>query len=230
MVPKSFSIKNWAQDDQPREKLITNGARLLSNAELLAILISSGNQQESAVGLSKRILLSVGNNLKRLSKLSLAQLMIFKGIGEAKAVKIEAAMELSRRSQKSIHKSADKINNSAAVFSIMQPLLGHLFHEEFWVLYLNNSNNILAKKQLGKGGMTATIVDVRIVLKQALEQSATALIFAHNHPSGSLVPSVLDKKLTQKLKLAAESLDIKVLDHIIVTEKAYFSFADESLL
>tara|TARA_B100000497_G_C7618942_1_gene371804 strand:+ start:340 stop:678 length:339 start_codon:yes stop_codon:yes gene_type:complete len=112
----------------------------------------------------------------------------------------------------------------------MQPLLGHLFHEEFWVLYLNNSNNILAKKQLGKGGMTATIVDVRIVLKQALEQSATALIFAHNHPSGSLVPSVLDKKLTQKLKLAAESLDIKVLDHIIVTEKAYFSFADESLL
>lgn len=230
MVPKSFSIKNWSQDDQPREKLITNGARLLSNAELLAILISSGNQQESAVGLSKRILLSVGNNLKRLSKLSLAQLMIFKGIGEAKAVKIEAAMELSRRSQKSIHKSADKINNSAAVFSIMHPLLGHLFHEEFWVLYLNNSNNILAKKQLGKGGMTATIVDVRIVLKQALEQSATALIFAHNHPSGSLVPSVLDKKLTQKLKLAAESLDIKVLDHIIVTEKAYFSFADESLL
>ena len=230
MSPKSFSIKKWSQDDQPREKLRDKGARLLSNAELLAILIGSGNRQESAVGLSKRILLSVENNLQNLSKVSLAHLMTFKGIGEAKAIKIEAAMELSRRSHEGAHKVYDKINDSASVFAIMHPILGHLKHEEFWVLYLNNSNKVLAKTQLSKGGMTGTIVDVRLVLKQALEQSATCLVLAHNHPSGSLFPSASDKQITQKLKLAAQSLDIKVLDHLIVAEKAYFSFADESVL
>ena len=230
MSPKSLSIKKWSQDDQPREKLRNKGARLLSNAELLAILIGSGNRQESAVGLSKRILLSVENNLQSLSKVSLAQFMTFKGIGEAKAIKIEAAMELSRRSQEGAPKLYDKITDSASVFAIMHPILGHLKHEEFWVLYLNNSNKVLAKTQLSKGGMTATIVDVRLMLKEALEQSATCLVLAHNHPSGSLVASVSDKQITQKLKRAAESLDIKVLDHLIVAEKAYFSFADESVL
>ena len=230
MPPKSFSIKKWSQDDQPREKLRDKGARLLSNAELLAILIGSGSRQESAVGLSKRILQSVENNLQSLSKVSLAQLMIFKGIGEAKAIKIEAAMELGRRSHESAHKVHDKINDSASVFAIMHPILGHLKHEEFWVLYLNNSNKVLAKMQLSKGGKTGTIVDVHLVLKQALEQSATCLILAHNHPSGSLTPSASDKQITQKLKLAAESLDIKVLDHLIVAEKTYFSFADKSVL
>ena len=230
MLPKSFSIKNWSQDDRPREKLRDKGSRVLSDAELLAILIGSGTVQESAVELSKRILSSVGHNLQNLGKLSIAQLLNFKGIGEAKAIKIKAAMELSRRRRESNPTQLDKINTSLSAFEIMQPLLGHLSHEEFWVLYLNRSNKIVAKTQLSKGGMTSTIVDVRIILKQALEHSATAILLAHNHPSGMLKPSISDKQLTQKLKLASESLDIKVLDHIIVTEKDYFSFADESLL
>jgi DNA repair protein RadC len=230
MLPKSFSIKNWSQDDRPREKLRDKGSRVLSDAELLAILIGSGTVQESAVELSKRILSSVGHNLQNLGKLSIAQLLNFKGIGEAKAIKIKAAMELSRRRRESNPTQLDKINTSLSAFEIMQPLLGHLSHEEFWVLYLNRSNKIVAKTQLSKGGMTSTIVDVRIILKQALEHSATAILQAHNHPSGMLKPSISDKQLTQKLKLASESLDIKVLDHIIVTEKSYFSFADESLL
>jgi DNA repair protein RadC len=230
MLPKSFSIKNWSQDDRPREKLRDKGSRVLSDAELLAILIGSGTVQESAVELSKRILSSVGHNLQNLGKLSIAQLLNFKGIGEAKAIKIKAAMELSRRRRESNPTQLDKINTSLSAFEIMQPLLGHLSHEEFWVLYLNRSNKIVAKTQLSKGGMTSTIVDVRIILKQALEHSATAILLAHNHPSGMLKPSISDKQLTQKLKLASESLDIKVLDHIIVTEKSYFSFADECLL
>mgnify|MGYP002637043546 FL=1 len=230
MLPKSFSIKNWSQDDRPREKLRDKGSRVLSDAELLAILIGSGTVQESAVELSKRILSSVGHNLQNLGKLSIAQLLNFKGIGEAKAIKIKAAMELSRRRRESNPTQLDKINTSLSAFEIMQPLLGHLSHEEFWMLYLNRSNKIVAKTQLSKGGMTSTIVDVRIILKQALEHSATAILLAHNHPSGMLKPSISDKQLTQKLKLASESLDIKVLDHIIVTEKSYFSFADESLL
>ena len=230
MSPKSFPIKNWSQDDQPREKLRDKGPLSLSDSELIAILIGSGWVQESAVDLSKRILASVDHDLQNLGKLSTVHLMTFKGIGEAKAIKIAAAMELSRRRRKTDPKKLDKINTSRSVFEIVYPLLGHLSHEEFWVLYLNNSNKILAKTQMSKGGMTSTTVDVRIVMKQALEHSATAIVLVHNHPSGSLHPSKSDTQLTEKFKLAAESLDIKVLDHIIVTEKNYFSFADESLL
>jgi len=230
MSPKSFSIKNWSQDDQPREKLRDKGPRALSNAELIAILIGSGTVQETAVDLSKRILASVHHDLQSLGKLSLTQLMSFKGIGEAKAIKIAAAMELSFRRSETRQKKLDKIHSSKSVFEMMSPLLGHLPHEEFWVLFLNNSNKILAKTQLSKGGMTSTIVDVRIVMKQALEHSATAIVLVHNHPSGALIPSKSDNRLTEKFKFAAESLDIKVLDHIIVTEKAYFSFADERLI
>ena len=230
MSPKSFSIKNWSQDDQPREKLRDKGPRALSNAELIAILIGSGTVQETAVDLSKRILASVHHDLQSLGKLSLTQLMSFKGIGEAKAIKIAAAMELSFRRSETRQKKLDKIHSSKSVFEMMSPLLGHLPHEEFWVLFLNNSNKILAKTQLSKGGMTSTIVDVRIVMKQALEHSATAIVLVHNHPSGALTPSKSDNRLTEKFKFAAESLDIKVLDHIIVTEKDYFSFADERLI
>ena len=230
MFPKSFSIKNWSQEDRPREKLRDKGPLYLSDAELIAILIGSGTVQESAVDLSKRILASVDHDLQDLGKLSNTQLMTFKGIGEAKAIKIAAAMELSRRRRETDQKKLDKINTSRSVFEIMNPLLGHLSHEEFWVLYLNNSNKILAKTQMSKGGITGTIVDVRIVMKQALEHSATAIVLVHNYPSGALYPSKSDIQLTNKFKLAAESLDIKVLDHIIVTEKDYFSFADESLL
>lgn len=226
----SFSIKNWSQDDQPREKLRDKGKATLSDAELVAILIGSGNRNESAVALCKRILASVDNNLNALGKLSLKQLMAFKGIGEAKAITIAAALELGRRRGGEEIVQKKKITSSQSVYQVMQPILGELPHEEFWILYLNNSNKIIQKNQLSKGGITGTLVDVRLVLKNALEVGATGLILVHNHPSGTLNPSEADKQITQKLKQAGESLDIKVLDHVIVTEKAYFSFADESLL
>lgn len=226
----SFSIKNWSQDDQPREKLRDKGKLTLSDAELVAILIGSGNRNESAVDLCKRILASVDNNLNALGKVSLKHLMEFNGIGEAKAITITAALELGRRRKFEDAVKQEKITSSRDVYDIMQPVLGELSHEEFWVIYLNNSNKVLQKQQLSKGGITGTLVDVRLVLKQALEVGATALVLCHNHPSGTLKASEADKKITQKLKTAGLSLDIKVLDHIIVTEKAYFSFADETIL
>ncbi|RZN80250.1 MAG: JAB domain-containing protein [Winogradskyella sp.] len=226
----SFSIKNWSQDDQPREKLRDKGKSTLSDAELVAILISSGSREESAVDLCKRILASVDNNLNALGKLSLKQLQSFKGIGEAKAITIAAALELGRRRKLEDTVKQEKITSSRDVYDILQPVLGELSHEEFWILYLNNSNKVINKQQLSKGSITGTLVDVRLVLKQALEVGATALVLCHNHPSGTLKPSEADKKITQKLKTAALSLDIKVLDHLIVTEKAYFSFADENIL
>ena len=226
----TFSIKNWSQDDQPREKLLYKGKAALSDAELVAILIGSGTKNESAVALCQRILASVDNNLSALGKLSIKQLMGFKGIGEAKAVTIAAALELGRRRRGEEALEKKKITSSTSVFELMQPVIGELQHEEFWIIYLNNSNKVILKNQLSKGGITGTLVDVRLVLKNALEVGATGLILAHNHPSGTLKPSEADKQLTKKLKIAAESLDIKVLDHLIVTEKAYFSFADENLL
>ncbi len=226
----SFSIKNWSQDDQPREKLLYKGKTALSDAELVAILIGSGNRDESAVALCKRILASVGNNLSELGKLSIKQLMEFKGVGEAKAITILAALELGRRRRGEEALDRKQITSSASVFELMQPEIGELQHEEFWIIYLNNSNKIIQKNQSSKGGITGTLVDVRLVLKKALEVGATSLILAHNHPSGALKPSAADKQITEKLKNGAQSLDIKVLDHLIITEKAYFSFADESLL
>lgn len=228
--PTSFSIKNWSQDDQPREKLRDKGKSTLSDAELVAIILGSGNRDESAVALSKRILASVDNNLNKLGKRSLKQLMEFKGIGEAKAISIAAAMELGRRRRGEEALNKHKISSSVSVFELMQPIIGELPHEEFWIVYLNNSNKVIQKNQLSKGGITGTLVDVRLVLKTALEVGAVGLILVHNHPSGTLKPSKADKDLTQKLKIASQSLDIKVLDHLIITEIAYFSFADESLL
>jgi len=228
--PSSFSIKNWSQDDQPREKLRDKGKGALSDAELVAILIGSGNKEESAVDLCKRILASANNNLNALGKLSIKQLMEFKGIGEAKAITIAAAMELGRRRRGEEALVQKKIGSSISVFEMMQPILGELPHEEFWIIYLNISNKVIHKNQLSKGGITGTLVDVRLVLKNALEFGATGIILVHNHPSGTLKPSEADKQLTKKLKIASESLDIKVLDHLIVTEKAYFSFSDENLL
>ncbi|MEP5339297.1 MAG: DNA repair protein RadC [Algibacter sp.] len=228
--PYSFSIKNWSQDDQPREKLLYKGKDVLSDAELVAILIGSGNKDESAVALCKRIFASVDNNLSELGKRSIKQLMEFKGIGEAKAITIIAALELGRRRRGEEALEKKKITSSNSVFELMQPVIGELHHEEFWIIYLNNSNKVIQKNQLSKGGITGTLVDVRLVLKSALEVGATGLILAHNHPSGTLKPSEADRKITNKLKRAAEGLDIKVLDHLVITEKAYFSFADESLL
>ena len=228
--PENFSIKNWSLDDRPREKLLQKGKTALSNAELVAILIGSGSRNESAVSLSQRILSSVENNLNELGRLEISQLMKFKGIGEAKAITIAAALEMGRRRRSEDALERKKITSSASVFEMLQPVLGELPHEEFWILYLNNSNKVMQMNQQSKGGITGTLVDVRLVLKRALEVGAVALILAHNHPSGTLRPSQADKDLTKKLKTASESLDIKVLDHLIITEKAYFSFADEGLL
>ena len=226
----SFSIKYWAEDDQPREKLMLKGRAALSDAELIAILLGSGSRNESAVELSKRILASVDNNLGTLGKQSLQQLMTFKGIGEAKAITIAAAMELGRRRREETAIDLKKITSSRAVFEIMQPLIGELPHEEFWILYLNNSNKVIYKAQLSKGGITGTVVDVRIVFKTALEQNATGIILVHNHPSGVLQASEPDKQITRQLKMAGQSLSINVLDHVIVTEKGYLSFADDGIL
>ena len=228
--PTSFSIKHWSDDDKPREKLVQKGKSVLSDAELIAILIGSGSRDESAVELSKRILASVNNNLNELGKLSIKQLMQFKGIVEAKAVTIAAALEIGRRRRGEDAQKITKISSSKDAFELLQPHLGELPHEEFWIVYLNNSNKVIHMAQLSKGGITGTLVDVRLVMKQALELGAVGLILAHNHPSGGLRPSNADKQLTQKLKNAALALDIKILDHLIITQKDYFSFADQSIL
>jgi len=225
-----FPIRSWSEDDKPREKLLLKGKTALSDAELIAILIGSGSRNESAVSLSQRILASVDYNLNALGKLSVNQLNHFKGIGDAKAITIQAAMELGRRRRLEAAVELQKITSSKIIFDIMQPIIGELMYEEFWIVYLNNSNKIIAKSQLSKGGITGTVVDVRLVFKTALELGAVGIILVHNHPSGTIQPSEADKQITQKLKSGGEYLDIRILDHIIVTETQYFSFSDAGIL
>ncbi|UPQ77925.1 DNA repair protein RadC [Flavobacterium azooxidireducens] len=225
-----FSIKYWAEDDKPREKLMLKGKAALSDAELLAIIIGSGSRNESAVDLSKRILAHVQNNLNALGKLSLKQLTEFKGIGEAKAISIIAATELGRRRRAEEVPELMKINSSKVIFEVMQPIIGELPYEEFWVLYLNNANTIIHKAQLSKGGITGTVVDVRIILKTALEHNALAFVLVHNHPSGKLFASESDFEITKKIQLAAKQLDMRVVDHVIIAENGYYSFADDDKL
>jgi DNA repair protein RadC len=226
----SFPIKNWSEDDKPREKMLRKGLASLSDAELVAILIGSGNTEESAVTLSKRILASVNHELGELGRLTIPQLLKFKGIGKAKAVTIAAALELGRRRRSEAAGKISRISSSREVFELMQPLIGELPHEEFWIVYLNNANRVLQTVRLSIGGITGTLVDVRLVMKQALERGAVALILAHNHPSGTLKPSEADRQLTLRLKKAASALDIKILDHLIITTRDYFSFADQNIL
>lgn len=226
----SFSIKQWAEDDKPREKLMQKGKQALSDSELVAILIGSGSRNESAVALSKRILASVNHNLNALGKLSLKQLMNFKGIGEAKAITIAAAMELGRRRRDEESIVLQIVTSSKAVFQIMQPIIGELPHEEFWVLYLNNGAKVVYKTQLSKGGITSTVVDIRLLFKIAFEHNATSIILVHNHPSGKLEVSKADEEITQKIKSAAQHLDIQLFDHVIVTENSYLSFKDSEIL
>jgi len=225
-----FPISSWSEEDKPREKLMLKGKSALSDAELIAILIGSGSRNESAVDLSKRMLASVVHNLNALGKLSLSQLMQFKGIGEAKAITIVAALELGRRRRVEETVELVKITSSKVIFDVMQPIIGELPHEEFWIVYLNNSNKVISKTQLSKGGITGTVVDIRLVFKMALEYGATSIVLCHNHPSGSLKPSDADIQITQKLKRAGESLEIAILDHVIVTETGYFSFVDQGIL
>ena len=224
-----MTIKNWADTDKPREKMISQGKTALSNAELLAILLGSGSADESAVELSRRILASVNNSLTTLGKQSLQQLQAFKGIGQAKAITILAATEMGRRRAAETPELQPKIEVAHNVFTLMQPLIGELPHEEFWVLYLNSTNRMIHKARLFSGGITQTTVDVRLLFKTALEQGAIALILVHNHPSGSITPSKEDIELTQRVKTAGDMLDIKLLDHVIVTEKEYLSLLDERL-
>ncbi|MRX38823.1 DNA repair protein RadC [Flavobacterium sp. LC2016-23] len=228
MEAQYFPITKWSDEDKPREKLMSKGKSVLSNAELIAILIGSGSRNESAVSLSKRILAGA-DSLNTLGKMSVSELMNFKGIGQAKAIMIIAALELGRRRRAEDTLELTKITSSKMVFDIMQPIIGELPHEEFWVLFLNNSNKVISKSQLSKGGISGTIVDVRLVFKLALEINATGLILCHNHPSGALKPSDADIKITKKLKWAGDSLDVKVLDHLIITETKYYSFVDEGI-
>ena len=225
-----LTIKQWNEDDRPREKLLNKGKIALSDAELIAILIGSGNREESAVELSKRILLSIDNSLNELGKLTVIDLTKFKGIGEAKAISIITALELGRRRRLEEALEKPKITSSRSVFDVMQPIIGELPHEEFWIIFLNNANKIQLKTQMSKGGITGTLVDTRLIFKRALELAATGLILCHNHPSGTLKPSASDINLTNKIKKGGEVLDIKVLDHIIITEEKYYSFADEGIL
>lgn len=222
-------INQWAEDDRPREKFLLKGKSTLSDSELLAILIGSGSRNESAVQLCQRILASTNNNLNQLGKLSIAQLTQFKGIGEAKAVTIAAALELGRRRRSEEIVELSKISSSKSVFEIMQPIIGELPHEEFWVLYLNNSNKVIYKSQLSKGGITGTIVDVRLIFKTVFEHNATGIILTHNHPSGKLMASEQDIQVTKKIKLAAQQLDVNLLDHIIIAENGFYSFNDEGI-
>lgn len=227
---KKMTIKSWSVDDRPREKLLAKGIQSLSDAELIAILIGSGSKDESAVDLAKRILFSSNNKFHELSKVNLERLIEFKGIGQAKAVSILTALEIGRRKQQEALLERVKITCSKDVYEIMYTDIGHLNHEEFWVLYLNNANKVLEKRQISKGGLTSALVDIRLLFKRALELSSIAIIICHNHPSGKLAPSSSDKEMTTKIYNAGKTLDVKLLDHVIITEKSYFSFADNNLI
>lgn len=224
------SIKTWAEDDRPREKLQLKGKASLSNAELIAILIGSGSRNESAVDLAKRILSFADDNLNALGRLGLKELTAFKGIGEAKAISIITALELGKRRSLSEALKRKKISSSKNAFEILHPVMMDLPHEEFWIIFLTNSNHVLSFKCISKGGLTGTMADVRMIFKEALNLKATGLILAHNHPSGSLKPSNPDKTLTRKLTEAGRIMDIPILDHLIITDSHYFSFADEGML
>jgi len=223
-------IKAWAEDDQPREKLLNKGKNSLSDAELIAILIGIGNREMSAVELSKLILQSTGNNLNELAKMGVSELMKFKGIGEAKAISIVAAMELARRRKETEQVKKEKIKFSRQAYDILKPFMMDLNHEQFWMICLNRNLEVIKVIQISTGGVTGTIADPKMIFKLALEQLSCSIIISHNHPSGSLKPSEADKKLTKLLKDGAEILDITFSDHIIFTDNGYFSFADENLL
>ena len=226
----SNSIKSWAEEDRPREKLLLKGKSVLSNAELIAILIGSGSREESALGLGQKILQSVDNDLQLLGRRNIKDLMKFKGIGEAKAINIAAAMELGRRRQLTSVKERPTIRGSKDAYDIIAPVIIDLPHEEFWIILLNRSNQVIGKECISKGGVAGTVVDGKIIFKKAIQALASSLVLCHNHPSGSLKPSQADLNITKKLRKAGEAIDVVVLDHLIVSESGYYSFADEGTL
>ncbi|WP_118972751.1 RadC family protein [Taibaiella koreensis] len=227
---KPTSIKYWAEDDQPREKLCKKGYEALSDSELIAILIQSGNKEKSAVDLARDVLLLGNHSLARLGKLQIPDFQKIKGIGKARAITLAAALELGRRRQVSEGMEQKEVPNSKTAAEILVPLLGDLPHERFCLICLSASNKLLHYEYVSSGGLTSTIVDTKLVFKIAIQHLATKLIIAHNHPSGNLKPSVSDKNLTEKIKHGARMLDLFLMDHLIVADKQYFSFADEGLL
>ncbi len=226
---QNLTIKQWAVEDRPREKLLSKGIASLSDAELIAILLATGTKNLSAVDLAKNILANAENNLHLLGKQNVNDLKKVNGIGEAKAITIIAALELGKR-RKLADLNRKKITRSNDAFELFQPLLGDLPHEEFWVAYLNRANAIIDKERISIGGITGTVIDVKIILKHGIEKLASSLILVHNHPSGNTQPSQNDKTITEKIKTAATPLDIQVIDHLIIGDTSYLSFADEGLL
>ncbi len=224
------TIKNWAEDDRPREKLLIKGKHSLSNAELIAILLGSGSRELSAVDLAKKILNSSNDNLIELSKLSVIDLMKFKGIGQAKAISIIAALELGKRRRSEDVLEKGKIISSRDAFEVFQGILSDSQYEEFWMLLLNKANKIIKKINISEGGISGTVADPKKIFKLALENNASSIILSHNHPSGNIQPSDSDLKLTKKLVDAGKLLDISVLDHVIIGDEKYYSFADENML
>jgi DNA repair protein RadC len=230
MEDQGIGIKSWAEEDRPREKLLLKGKAVLSDAELIGILINSGTSSLSAVDIGKIILKEVDNDLNKLAKLTVKDLTKFKGIGEAKAISIVSALELGRRRRENGPAKLKRISNSRDVYDIMKADLLDLPSEEFWILLLSRANNVIHKQKVSIGGISGTIADPKIIFKYALENSASSLILVHNHPSGNLNPSEADKQLTAKMKEAGKLLEISVLDHLIFSDSGFFSFADENLL
>jgi len=225
-----FSIKHWAEDDRPREKLRLKGKIALSDAELLAILLGSGNRTESAVELAKHILKKAGDNLIELSRLGIPELMEFKGVGEAKAITIIAAMELGKRRNEAEVLVKEKISNSRDAFEIFRSSMGDQPYESFWIILLNKANKVLRKCSISEGGVSGTVVDPKKIFKIALDHHASSIILGHNHPSGNINPSEADQKITKKIRDAGMMLDVAVLDHLIIGDDKYYSFADEGTL
>ncbi len=226
MENNKTSIKNWAEDDRPREKMAKHGAEILSNAELLGIIINNGSKEKSAIELAKEILKLGHDNLDELGKLSLTDLQKVKGIGIAKAITIAAALEIGRRRTAGDLLQRTKLVTSKEIVTYLRTILKDRSNEVFAVLFLNQAHKVKNFKIMSRGGITGTVVDPRIILKQALDEGATSIILSHNHPSGNLRPSMADKELTYKIKIAASYFDIKVIDHIIVSDEGHYSFAD----
>jgi DNA repair protein RadC len=227
---KKLGIKSWALEDRPREKLLLNGRHALTDAELLAVLLGSGNKNENAVELAKRMLNKADNSLHKIAQWEIADFTQFEGVGEAKAITVISALEIGRRRKDAEIPKRTKITSSKDAYSILHSVMLDLPYEEFWILHLNRANQVLAKEKIGQGGVSGTVADVRIILKSAINKLTSGLILAHNHPSGNLQPSNADKQLTEKIKNACRLLDISLLDHLIITNNSYFSFADNGLL
>ena len=230
--PENLTLKQWADEDRPREKLLLKGKQTLTDAELLAILLRTGTREETVVDVAKKLLNRVGNDLNMLGKLSVPDIhhLGIKGLGDTKIITLVAAMELGRRQQRATPRQLSRVTESKDAYELLAPLMSDQIREQFYLLLLNNANKVIAEQVLSEGGITGTVVDARLLFKQALLSNATSIVLAHNHPSGNLKPSQADIDLTRKIKDAGKLLEIKLLDHLIVADGGYYSFADEGML